>query len=131
MREGESHGKAVAHHTLNKMTIKETILTESKFMIAEIAETTMGAQTSETHVHWDVIEVWDSEISPHDTCQNEQIETGIDVARCDLSASGATASTTILQETDPAVAWDDQEDSDATSIDAQSNLELDSFWDAQ
>ena len=86
----------------------------------------MGAQTSETHVRWDVIEVWDSEISPHDTCQNEQIETGIDVARCNLSASGATASTTILQETDPAVAWDDQEDSDATSIDAQSNLELDS-----
>ena len=40
-------------------------------------------------------------------------------------------STTILQETDPALAWDDQEDSDATSIDAQSNLELDSFWDAQ
>ena len=62
MREGESHGKAVAHHILNKMTIKETILTESKFMIAEIAETIVGTQTSETHVHWDIIEVWDANL---------------------------------------------------------------------
>ena len=29
------------------------------------------------------------------------------------------------------MAWDDQEDSDATSIDARSDLELDIFWDAQ
>ena len=37
MREKESHEKTVAHHTLNKMTNKETIRIESKFMIAEIA----------------------------------------------------------------------------------------------
>ena len=54
MREKESHEKTVAHHTLNKMTNKETILIESKFLIAE---TVVGTQTSETHVHWDIIEV--------------------------------------------------------------------------
>ena len=129
MRKGESHEKAVAHHTLNK-TIKETIHTESKFMIAEIAETTMGAQTSKTCVHWDVIEVWDSGKSPHDTCQNEHIEIGIDVARRDLSAFGSTVSTAILQGTDRDLTRDDQRDADATNIDVQSNLELDSFWDA-
>ena len=131
MRKGESHEKTVAHHTLNKMTNKKTVLTESKFMIAEIAETAMRTQTSERHVHWDVIEVWDSGISLHDACQNEQIETGIDVARYDLSALGANVSTTILQKTDPTVAWNDQKDSDATSIDALSDLEPDIFWDAQ
>ena len=53
------------------------------------------------------------------------------MARYDQSALGANVSTAILQKTDPAVAWDDQKDSDTTSIDAQSDMELDPFWDAQ
>ena len=81
VRRRESHEKTVAHHTLNKMTNKEIVITESKFMIAEIVETIVGTQTSETHVHWDIIEVWDSGIDPHEADQDDQIETGIDVAR--------------------------------------------------
>ena len=127
MREKESHEKTVAHHTLNKMTNKETVLTESKFMIAEIAETVMEAQTSETHVHWDIIEVWDSGTYPHEADRDDQIETGVDGAWYDQSALGADASTVILQKIDPAGAWDNQKDSDTISIDAQTDMELDTF----
>ena len=58
---------------------KETILMESKFMIAEIVETIEGTQTSETHVHWDIIEVWDSGTYPHEADRDDQTERGVDV----------------------------------------------------
>ena len=65
VRGRESHEETLAHHTPNKMINKETILIESKFMIAEIVETIEGTQISETHTHWDIIEVWDSRTYPH------------------------------------------------------------------
>ena len=99
-------------------------------MIAEIAETTMGAQTSETHVHWDIIEVWDSGTYPHESDRDDQIETGVDVAWYDQSALGADANTVIPPKTNPTVVWDNQRDSDAIGIDAQTDVESDMFWDA-
>ena len=66
VRGRESHEETFAHHTPHKMTNKETILMESKFMVAEIVETIEGTQTGEMHTHWDIIEVWDSRTHPHD-----------------------------------------------------------------
>ena len=80
MRGRESHEETFAHHTPNKMINKETILMESKFMIAEIVETIEGTQIGETHTHWDIIEVWDSRTHPDDVDRDSQIELGIDVA---------------------------------------------------
>ena len=112
VRGRESHEETFAHHTPNKMINKETILMESKFMIAEIVKTIEGTQTSETHAHWDIIEVWDITTYSHEVDRDGQIETGVDVAWDDQSILGIDANTVILSETDSTVVWDNQRDSE-------------------
>ena len=103
MRGRELHGETFAHHTSHRVINEETILMESKFMMAEIVEANERTQISEVHTHWDIIEVWDTRTHPDDVELDDQIEIGIDVAWDTRSNLGMDTNTDIQTETESTI----------------------------
>ena len=54
---------------------------QSKFVMAEIAETKEESMTGITYKHWDMIEVWETRTHINEAETNDQFEIGTNVIR--------------------------------------------------